>query len=160
MSDYICKICNKVFRDGRDLNRHESRKTSCAPIVAPPKGDKFPCKYCNRGFSSKTAMYRHIRQTCKIAGSEEGMNKLVEHALARQLASAVAQYQNDKNVNAAALESIQEQICELKMHIDRIQPAHVAAAVDDKEQNATPPQEETSETILESLSSSIRRVFN
>jgi hypothetical protein len=36
-------------------------------------------------------MYRHVRQTCKIANSEEGMEKLLEHTLRRQLAEVQAQ---------------------------------------------------------------------
>jgi hypothetical protein len=30
-------------------------------------------------------MYRHVRQNCKIANSEDGMDKLIEHTLQRQL---------------------------------------------------------------------------
>jgi hypothetical protein len=36
-------------------------------------------------------MYRHIRQSCKIAGSDEGMEKLFDHTLQRQLAAQSAQ---------------------------------------------------------------------
>jgi hypothetical protein len=36
-------------------------------------------------------MYRHVRQNCKIANSDEGMEKLLEHTLQRQLAEQGAQ---------------------------------------------------------------------
>jgi len=36
-------------------------------------------------------MYRHIRQSCKIANSEEGMEKLLDHTLQRQMAQMRAQ---------------------------------------------------------------------
>jgi hypothetical protein len=36
-------------------------------------------------------MYRHIRQSCKIANTEEGMDKLMDHTLQRQLATVQAQ---------------------------------------------------------------------
>ena len=36
-------------------------------------------------------MYRHVRQSCKIANSEEGMEKLLDHTLQRQLADQNAQ---------------------------------------------------------------------
>lgn len=49
-------------------------------------GNGHPCKYCGRSFASKVSMYRHIRQSCKIANSEEGMEKLMEHTIQRQLA--------------------------------------------------------------------------
>jgi hypothetical protein len=32
-------------------------------------------------------MYRHVRQSCKIANSDEGMEKLLEHTLQRQLST-------------------------------------------------------------------------
>jgi hypothetical protein len=36
-------------------------------------------------------MYRHVRQSCKIANSEEGMEKLVEHTMERQISELRAQ---------------------------------------------------------------------
>jgi hypothetical protein len=36
-------------------------------------------------------MYRHVRQRCKIANSDEGMEKLMDHTLQRQVASLQAQ---------------------------------------------------------------------
>jgi hypothetical protein len=62
------------------------------------KAGAFPCKFCGRGFATKTNMYRHMRQSCKIANSEEGMDKLVEYTLQRQLAA-----QNAKIDELAAL---------------------------------------------------------
>jgi hypothetical protein len=35
-------------------------------------------------------MYRHVRQSCKIANSDEGMEKLMDHTLARQNAELLA----------------------------------------------------------------------
>jgi hypothetical protein len=35
-------------------------------------------------------MYRHIRQNCKIAHSEEGVEKLLDHTLQRQNAELLA----------------------------------------------------------------------
>jgi hypothetical protein len=36
-------------------------------------------------------MYRHVRQSCKIANSDEGMEKLMDHTLQRQVAALQAQ---------------------------------------------------------------------
>jgi hypothetical protein len=36
-------------------------------------------------------MYRHVRQNCKIANSDEGMEKLMEHTIQRQMAELQAQ---------------------------------------------------------------------
>jgi hypothetical protein len=44
------------------------------------------CRYCGRIFASQSSMSRHVRHRCKIANSDEGMEKLLDHTLARQLA--------------------------------------------------------------------------
>jgi hypothetical protein len=49
------------------------------------------CRYCGRAFTTATSMYRHVRGSCKIANSDEGMDKLMEHTLQRQLAEVKAQ---------------------------------------------------------------------
>jgi len=90
---YECNKCGATFRDTFNLRRHQSRKQSCEPIVKPPEGSepKQTCKYCGRVFTTATAMYRHVRQRCKIANSEEGMEKLFEHTLQQQVAALQAQ---------------------------------------------------------------------
>ena len=86
-----CPRCNKTFRDTRDLARHQGRKSPCEPIVERAVDACNACRYCGRNFSSKISMYRHTRQNCKIANSEEGMEKLLDHTLQRQLADQNAQ---------------------------------------------------------------------
>lgn len=115
-----CLKCGATFSDKAHLARHQARKTPCDPIVTLP-GDIVPpaatapvaapaaaaasaasaaasavaskhqCRFCARQFSSKTSMYRHIRQSCKIANSDEGMEKLLDHTIRRQLAEQGAQ---------------------------------------------------------------------
>lgn len=85
--DRTCSKCGKEFAKPYLLKRHSERKTSCEPIVAArAESNTIQCKYCGRPFASEASMTRHIRQTCKIANSEEGMEKLVEHTLERQMA--------------------------------------------------------------------------
>ena len=87
-----CSKCGATFSDNAHLMRHKSRKTPCDPIMAAtPPGTEYQCRYCGRPFSTKTSMYRHIRQSCKIANSDEGMEKLLDHTLQRQLAEQGAQ---------------------------------------------------------------------
>ena len=84
---YSCPKCGAAFADNTHLRRHLARKTPCEAIVrAAPLGGEFACRFCNRGFTSKSSMYRHVRQFCKIASSEDGMDKLMEHTLQRQIA--------------------------------------------------------------------------
>lgn len=84
-----CTQCRKQFKYPSDLQRHLQRKKPCAPILDRDGQEKdgHVCRYCGRDFSSQTSMYRHIRKYCKIAGSEEGMDLLLDHTLQRQLAA-------------------------------------------------------------------------
>jgi hypothetical protein len=90
MADRTCELCGKVFRYPKYLREHQKRKTPCAPIVArddlPEKEQEkpHPCRYCGRRFASETSMYRHVRNTCAIANSDDGMEKLFDHTLQRQ----------------------------------------------------------------------------
>lgn len=79
-----CNKCGHAFRDPSTLKRHLEKKKPCDPIVEPLSRKGNVCKYCGRGFASATSMHRHVRQSCKIANSEEGMDKLLEHTLQRQ----------------------------------------------------------------------------
>ncbi len=70
---------------------HQQRKTPCEPILQTGAtqtiegGPGYACRYCGRVFASKTNMHRHVRQSCKIANSDEGMEKLMEHTLRQRL---------------------------------------------------------------------------
>jgi hypothetical protein len=80
-----CDICQRTFKFTRDLERHLRRKTSCAPIIEEaPASDGLGCQYCGRAFASRRTLTAHIRNRCKIAGSEEGMELLFEHTLKKQ----------------------------------------------------------------------------
>jgi hypothetical protein len=81
----ICVRCGKEFRAPALLKRHLERKTPCEPII-DATGEGIACRYCGKAFASRPSMSRHVRQYCKIANSEEGMEKLLDHTLQRQLA--------------------------------------------------------------------------
>ncbi len=87
MGDKTCDKCGKVFPKPFYLKRHRSRKTPCEAIVAAAAVDELVCKYCHRTFTTKQALSRHIKQYCKIATTDEGMDKLFEHTLQQQIAS-------------------------------------------------------------------------
>ena len=83
-----CSKCEKKFRDAYALRRHQTRKTPCTPILdtgAVDAAKAHICKYCGRDFATRPSLVRHMRQYCKIANSEEGMEKLMEHTLQRQM---------------------------------------------------------------------------
>ena len=87
--DHKCTKCGALFRDAYNLRRHHARKRTCEPIIDQPEVtvvNAHTCRYCGRAFTMATAMYRHVRTRCKIANSDEGMEKLLDHTLQRQLA--------------------------------------------------------------------------
>jgi hypothetical protein len=89
MADRTCENCNKVFDLPCRLKVHLARKTPCAPIinlVTDAAGGNC-CKFCGRRYTTRQALSKHIKRSCKIAGSDEGMDKLFEHTLQRQLAT-------------------------------------------------------------------------
>lgn len=88
--DRTCPKCGKVFQRPYLLKNHQKRKTPCDLIIDAANGNNA-CRYCGRSFATQISMYRHIRQTCKVANSEEGMATLMEHTLQRQLAEQSAQ---------------------------------------------------------------------
>jgi len=88
MADRTCPRCQKTFAAPCRLKAHLARKTPCDPILSGTNAttaQAYKCRYCGRRFSSAPSVNRHTRQFCKIAMSDEGMDKLMEHTLQRQL---------------------------------------------------------------------------
>jgi len=59
----------------------------CDPIVeaSPDAIQNMTCRYCGREYSRSDSLARHLK-VCKIANSEEGMEKLLDYTLQRQVA--------------------------------------------------------------------------
>ncbi len=87
MADRQCPKCGKTFTKPFYLKRHQERKTPCDPILEAAPSGPLSCRYCGRAFTTKQSLSRHTLHYCKIANSEEGMEKLMEHTLQRQLAA-------------------------------------------------------------------------
>lgn len=96
VKNFKCERCSAAFESNRNLQRHLARKKPCDPIIAMealPVGEQANpnrCRYCGRGYSRSDNLARHLK-TCKIANSDEGMEKLLDHTLQRQLAEQSAQ---------------------------------------------------------------------
>lgn len=96
MADRTCPKCGKEFTKPFYLRRHLERKTPCDPIVETAPANILSCRYCGRGFTTKQSLSRHTLHYCKIANSEEGMEKLMDHTIQRQLAEQGRQLEEQK----------------------------------------------------------------
>ena len=103
--NYTCKLCGKSFCDNANLRRHSMRKTPCQPILDTVTIGNI-CRYCGRKFMSQSSMYRHIRQNCKIANSDEGMEKLLDHTLAKQLAVMKQEHHAEAAMQGAKIDEL------------------------------------------------------
>ena len=86
---FICRKCGLGFPKNQGLQRHLERKKPCDPIIMDDKDDKDvknQCRFCRRQFSRLDSLGRHLK-ICKIANTDEGMEKLMDHTIQRQLAA-------------------------------------------------------------------------
>ena len=95
---YFCEHCNYQAKQKSHYDKHlktnkhnlrcnsEHFKTKSEHLggnveqnmnMLSPKSDKYPCKYCQKTFTTKTSMYRHIRNSCKKS-EEEDMNDFAQ----------------------------------------------------------------------------------
>ena len=142
--EYKCGECSKTFRDKRDLARHESRKTPCAQAPVPqPEGSTAiaSCKYCARPFSSKQAMYRHVRQSCKTAPRKpQGGPQAAAQGGPQAAAQAAAQVgpQGGPQVSPPA-EASPDQLSSLTAKIDKMAEQLKQLIEDRKNASEAPP---------------------
>lgn len=58
MTSYSCPNCDRVFTQKDNLEYHIS-KNACKQYT-------HFCKFCEKGFTTETSMYRHIRTACNV----------------------------------------------------------------------------------------------
>lgn len=75
-SNYKCTECEKCFASRQRLKYHISN------MVCNDKGNTNLCKFCGKGFSVPTSMYRHMRTTCEVKKhNDEKKNEIYERLL-------------------------------------------------------------------------------
>lgn len=62
---FSCEDCNESFVSQRNLDYHRKNK------VCFREQKKFNCKHCDKKFTTKISMYRHIRTSCKTKKKED-----------------------------------------------------------------------------------------
>lgn len=104
---FQCEKCGTTFSKELGLRKHKVRKTPCDPILdksdlpEDKRNNPHTCRYCGRAYSRKDNLLRHLK-SCKIANSDEGMEKLMDHTIRRQLAE-----------QSAKVDALQAQIAQL-----------------------------------------------
>lgn len=75
-----CNTCHKKFKKLTDLQRHNNRKTPCTNIIEVHTApiDEFNCKYCNKQYSTKSSLKRHIDSCVVKTSNSEIKNELAE----------------------------------------------------------------------------------
>lgn len=63
---YECNGCNYITDKPCNLERHNNSKKHNKMVLANIDKNKTHCKHCNKSFTTKTSMYRHIRLYCKM----------------------------------------------------------------------------------------------
>jgi hypothetical protein len=67
MKKYICGGCEKNFKKKSHLDYHILNK-ACKDV-------NYNCKFCEKGFTTDTSMYRHMKHTCKVKKVKDKENK-------------------------------------------------------------------------------------
>ena len=86
-----CEKCGAQFPTNQKLQRHLARKRPCDPVVdqddlpEDQRANPNRCRFCGRVYSRQDSLKRHMNG-CGIANSEDGMEKLYDHALKKQQA--------------------------------------------------------------------------
>jgi len=68
MPIFVCEYCKKEVSSKQNYDNH-IKKNIC--IMG-----EYECKYCNRKFTTRSSMYRHVNHICKVKQDED--NKRVE----------------------------------------------------------------------------------
>lgn len=87
VDEYHCKSCNYITTIKCNYDKHLNTKkhkkstqsqqlvnkksTTSQQLVNPTPPSKISCKYCDKLFTTKQAMYRHIKYTCRKNKDED-----------------------------------------------------------------------------------------
>jgi hypothetical protein len=85
-----CQNCHKTFRDAYNLRRHQSRTSPCEVKVEIHEAS-ISCQYCDKHFTSKQSLNRHIRQICKKDENSEFSTDISEQPSAEIISGLQAQ---------------------------------------------------------------------
>ena len=73
MSKYLCKLCNYQSNDQSNYNKHLSTKKHINKINL-----QKTCCFCNKEFSSKYHLSRHLKKICKLINLRDEANNTIK----------------------------------------------------------------------------------
>lgn len=114
-----CPNCRRRFRWQSDLQRHQSRKRPCHPVL-PAKdipeeivGDPTYCIYCRRKFCQVGTRNRH-QKICPIANTEDGRRELFEQLHRDRISELECRVVADAAKNEQEIVRMRQEIIELR----------------------------------------------
>lgn len=75
MSEFVCDNCEQIFTQKINLQYHLDHD-AC-------KNKLFPCKTCNKQFSAKSSMYRHMRDSCVVKKQQDAEKETILEKLVK-----------------------------------------------------------------------------
>ena len=88
MSILKCDNCDKTFKSKQNLDNHTKREKKCIKA-------EYVCKFCDNRFTTKTSMYRHMRNTCKKNNKDDDMEKDKIYEMLIKLQERTQQVENE-----------------------------------------------------------------
>ena len=102
MSSYKCDRCHKKFKLKGDWRRHKARKRPCKK-VAPPKllknTPKFPCPNCDKKYTRKFNLARHLRDVHYISDTDSETEQNLEQIWRSPQLSPEDDWGDDEYIN-------------------------------------------------------------
>ena len=96
---YKCNMCGKKFDHKNDWRRHKARKRPCQKVT--PKrllknAPKFPCPNCDKKYTRKFNLYRHLRTVHGISDLYSEMEQKLEQNPRSLLSSPESDEEHDE----------------------------------------------------------------
>ena len=118
---YICECCNFKAKHKGNYEKHlETKKHQKSTIsqhlvnnksTLVNKKSTFLCKYCEKSFTTKQAMYRHIKYTCKQS-KDEDLKELVK-LMNEELQQELSEIKKENAIIKKEIEKRDKQITKL-----------------------------------------------
>lgn len=86
--DRTCDLCGQVFNFPANLRAHKLRKRPCH-LVVPAAAAEHTCEHCGRGFTKRSGLLRHIRESCKMVKPDEKTEQRIDRISQKQLLAQV-----------------------------------------------------------------------